>query len=269
MNVFSLGGSRNIGYLSALRMLDAGCTVTFLVRSLATLQDDEAMSKYINAGKAFLVKGDALVKSDVENGWKKAGERGPVDLLLFTVGGTPKVHLTKGFVIEPGNLVTQSLLNVMTTIPTSQPQPKMIIISSNGLTKTSHDALPCLMKPFYAHFLAIPHKDKVGVERIVHHVAGWEWNTKDDGEPEGSILPPTWKETPGLPKAASLNQIMVIRPAFLTDGACEAEKGKGYKVSEGDLGGYTISRRDVAHLVADAALNNWEKYGDKRISISY
>ncbi|KAJ8075062.1 hypothetical protein PM082_019389 [Marasmius tenuissimus] len=271
MNVFSLGGSRNIGYMAALRMLDAGCTVTFLVRSLSTLENDQMISGYINIGKAFLVKGDALVKTDVENGWKEAGKRGPVNLVLFTVGGTPKMDLMKGYILEPRNLVTQSLLNVMTTLPSNQSQPKMIIISSNGLTKTSHDALPYLLKPFYVGVLAGPHNDKVGAERIVHHVAGWEWNTKDDGEPEEAILPSSWRQITGLPQAGSLNQILVVRPALLTDGKCEAEKGKGkgYKVSEGELGGWTISRSDVAHFVADAALNNWGKYVNKRISISY
>ena len=76
-------------------LTDAGCTVTFLVRSLATLQNDEVMSKHIKAGKGFLVKGETLVKSDVENGWNKAGERGPINLLLFTVG-TSTTHVPPG-----------------------------------------------------------------------------------------------------------------------------------------------------------------------------
>ncbi|KAL0565412.1 hypothetical protein V5O48_016614 [Marasmius crinis-equi] len=270
VNVYSLGGSRNIGYFAALRLLDAGYTFTFLLRNPSVLQNDEAMKKHVAAGKVFLVKGDALVRSDVENGWKEAGKHRPVDLMLFTVGGTPTFHVTKGFVIDPPNLVTQSLINAISTIPTSQPQPKIVAISSNGLTKTSHETLPFLLQPFYAYMLAHPHKDKVGVERVIHHVAGWEWNSEADGEPEEGILPPNWTtQIPGLPKAGSLNEILVVRPALLTDGECRAEKDKkGYKVSEGDLGGWTVSRRDVAHFVADAVLNKWDQYVNKVISIS-
>ncbi|KAL0565410.1 hypothetical protein V5O48_016612 [Marasmius crinis-equi] len=271
VNVYSLGGSRNIGYLTALRLLDAGYTFTFLLRNPSVLQNDEAMRKHIAAGKVFLVKGDALVRSDVENGWKEAGKRGPVDLILFTVGGTPTFHAMKGYVIDPPNLVTQSLLNAISTIPTSQPQPKIVVISSNGLTKASNEALPILLRPFYAAMLAHPHKDKVGVERVIHHVAGWEWKSKTDGEPKESILPPDWTtQTPGLPEPGSLKKILVVRPALLTDGECQADKGgKGYKVSEEDLGGWTVSRRDVAHFVADAVLSNWDHYVNKVISISY
>ncbi|KAL0565411.1 hypothetical protein V5O48_016613 [Marasmius crinis-equi] len=272
VNVYSLGGSKHIGYFAALRLLDAGYTFTFLLRNPSALQNDQAMSKHIAARKVFLVKGDALVKSDVENGWNVAGKHGPVDLMIFSVGGRPSLHITRGFVLDPPNLVTQCLLNAITTIPKNQSQPKIVAISSNGLTKTSHETLPCLLKPYYAYLLANPHQDKVGLERVLHHVAGWKWNSEDDGEPEESILSPDWTtQTPGLPDPGSLKQTLVVRPALLTDGECQADrKGEmGYKLSEGDLGGWTVSRRDVAHFVADAVLNKWEQYVDKIISISY
>lgn len=53
---------------------------------------DEAIQKYVTAGKARLVQGDALVKEDVERAWAAAqGDDGkPVDFLVFTVG---KSHL--------------------------------------------------------------------------------------------------------------------------------------------------------------------------------
>ncbi|KAK7053461.1 hypothetical protein VNI00_004087 [Paramarasmius palmivorus] len=270
MNVFAIGASRNIGYFSSIRLLDAGCSVTFLLRNTSVFDEDQVIKKYIASGKAHLIQGDALVQSDVAKGWQEAAKHGNIDLLLFTVGGTPKYNVRQGFVITPHNLVSKSLLNTLATIPSEQ-RPKVIVISSTGLTKTSHASLPFLLKPFYAHFLAEPHKDKVGVERIVHHCAGWTWNTEDDGEPSEDILGPNWTETPGLPQAGSLKDVLVIRPAFLTDGDCKAEKeGKaGYRVSEGELGAWTISRKDVAHFIADTALNKWSQYANKRISIAY
>ncbi|RDB24528.1 hypothetical protein Hypma_008338 [Hypsizygus marmoreus] len=35
---------------------------------------------------------------------------------------------------------------------------------------------PVTLKPLYKYFLAVPHKNKVGAERIIAHCADWEWN---------------------------------------------------------------------------------------------
>ncbi|RDB18811.1 hypothetical protein Hypma_014521 [Hypsizygus marmoreus] len=283
-NILAIGGSRNIGYLSSVRFLDAGHTVTFLLRFPSVFDNDEKIQSYVKSGKAFLIKGDALVKDDVQRAWTEAATHstsGIVDLLLFTVGGTPKFRLTKGFVITPFNLVTQSLLNVLITMPHQKPAPKLITISSTGLTRTSQASLPLPLKPIYGYFLAVPHKDKVGAERVVAHCAGWDWNSKDDGEPGDDIMGGSeWKKREGLPAPGTLKRILVIRPALLTDGECVAEKEVGgkngkakgkaaYRVSEEELGGWTISRKDVAHFVVDAALNRWDDYEGKRVSIAY
>jgi NAD(P)-dependent dehydrogenase (short-subunit alcohol dehydrogenase family) len=134
--VFSIGGSRNIGYFSAIRLLEKGATVTFLLRSPSSFDADVTIQKYIKSGTARLVQGDALIKDDVKKGWVEAakgeGEE-RVDVVLFTVGGTPKFELTKGFTVSPSNLVTHSFLNVVSTLPPNH--PKIITISSTGLTK--------------------------------------------------------------------------------------------------------------------------------------
>ncbi|KAF8163703.1 hypothetical protein B0H34DRAFT_651415 [Crassisporium funariophilum] len=273
LNVLTIGGSRNIGYLSSIRLLASGATVTFLLRSPTVFDDDEVIQGYIKSGTAHVLPGDALVKEDVQRAWDEAGKTNPVDVLLFTVGGTPKFTLLHGMVINPPNLVTQSLFNALITMPQTSPQPRIIAISSTGLTRTSHAALPLPLKPLYGYLLRVPHKDKVGVERLVSHCAGWPWNSKDDGEPGEDIMGPDWTHRLGLPAAASLKRVLVIRPAFLTDGECIAETqpqgGAPYRVSEGELGGWTISRKDVAHLVADAVLNRWDEYENKCVSIAY
>jgi hypothetical protein len=135
------------------------------------------------------------------------------------------------------------------------------------------------MKLFYGTLLRVPHRDKVGAERIISHCTGWTWDTKNDGEPGDDIMGSDWTEREGLPAAGSLKRVLVIRPALLTDGECVAEsdnggttKGKSkdaYRVSEGDLRGWTVSRKDVAHFVVDAVLNRWEEFGNKRVSIAY
>jgi hypothetical protein len=66
--------------------------VTFLLRNPAVFDQDDAIQKYVAAGKARLVKGDALVRDDCQKAWEVAAQGTGdsddigVDILLFTVG---------------------------------------------------------------------------------------------------------------------------------------------------------------------------------------
>ncbi|KAJ7902172.1 hypothetical protein B0H14DRAFT_2670236 [Mycena olivaceomarginata] len=275
LNVLSFGASRNIGYFSAVRLLEKGATVTFLLRSSSAFDGDATIEKYIKSGNARLVKGDASNEADTQRAWTEAGI---VDAVIFSVGTYPTFSVTKGFVQTPANLVTQCLLNVLCTIPEypDAPQPKIIVISSTGLTPSAHDALPCLLKPLYGVVLAAPHKDKIGMERAIAHCAGWTWDPKADGEVAEDILGEGWMERKGLPAAGSLKSMLVVRPALLTDGKCVADelvtKGKAkpaYRVGEQELGGYTISRKDVAHFVVDALTTRWDELRNKHVNVAY
>ena len=37
----------------------------------------------------------------------------------------------------------------------------------------------------------------------------------------------------------------------------------------GEVDGWTVSRRDVAHFIVDAVTNRWEEYGGRQVSIAY
>ncbi|KAL1681719.1 hypothetical protein EV122DRAFT_205062 [Schizophyllum commune] len=272
-NILALGASKNIGYFTAIRLLDAGATVTFLLRNPAVFDEDEAIKKAVSSGKAFLVKGDGLNQGDVARAWAEATSHGPVDTLLFTVGGVPKgFSLTKGFIIEPHNLVTQCLLNTLCTIPKDAPQPRIVVVSSIGLTKRSHSSLPLIFKPLYAHALAMPHRDKLGVERVLAHCAGLPWDASEE-EPADDIVGAGWRERQGLPGPGELKQVLIVRPALLTDGECKADKKKEgrepYRAEEKELGGYTVSRKDVGHFIFKAVTTDWSKYGGKIINVGY
>jgi len=272
MNILVVGGSRNIGYYSALRFLEAGHIVTFLLRNASVFDKDAKIQAFVTSGKAHLVKGDALVQGDVKRAWETSisqVETGSVDLVLFTVGGEPNFNLLKGFVISPPDLSTRCLLNVITTLP--QPTPRIIAITSIGTSRSSHAALPLPLKPVYSTLLAAAHRDKIGMERLMAHCAGWEWDPKENGKVPHDILRESWKSTEGLPTQGTVKDILVIRPSVFTDGECLAEKsdGKKYRVSEAELTGYSISRKDVAHFVVDAALNRWTEFAHKRVNISY
>ena len=87
--------------------------------------------------------------------------------------------------------------------------------------------------------------------------------------------PGDWTERAGFPKKGGLKDIVVVRPALLTDGGCYAEKAlpqnkTPYRVSDGELSGaYTVSRRDVAHFIVEDLLPRWEECKGKCISIAY
>ncbi|KAG6829202.1 hypothetical protein H0H92_005331 [Tricholoma furcatifolium] len=295
MNILVIGGSRNIGYYSALRFLEAGHTVTFLLRSLTAFDSDESVQKFIKSKSAHLVQGDALVKDDVQRAWTSAAansQSGIVDLLLFSVGRSllktfpytmltsakgagpsqGKFHLTKGIIMTPPDLVTHALLNVLSTLPSTQ--TKIITISSTGITRTSKAALPIPIKLLYSYLIAAPHRDKCGAERVVSHVAGWNWDSKEYGEVGEDILDDAGKWKDGLPASGSIQDILVIRPGFLTDGESLADKkkkasGAPYRVSTDDFTAWTVSRKDVSHFVFDAASHRWDELRGKIVNIGY
>lgn len=129
-----------------------------------------------------------------------------------------------------------------------------------------------LLKPFYSNFLAVPHADKRGVEEVLAYCAGWEWEVGDS--PGEEVLGREWEAGGEVPGPGTVKNVLVIRPALLTDGACRADaQGQGkepYKVEEGDLSGrWTVSRKDVAHFVVERVIKHWDDWKWKRVSIAY
>ncbi|KAJ7647037.1 hypothetical protein FB45DRAFT_186954 [Roridomyces roridus] len=269
LNLLAFGASRNIGYFAAIRLLEQGATVTFLLRSTSIFDEDTAIQAYVKSGHVRLLKGDALNESDVRAAWQAAGT---VDAIIFTVGLYPSgFSLTKGMTINPHNAVTQCLLNVLCTMPTypSAPQPKLVVLSSTGLTPAAFSALPFALKPLYA-LLGGPHRDKIAMEYVIAHCAGWAWDPKAESTPTIDLFGEGWTERTGLPAPGTLKHALIVRAGMLTDGPCTADAGgKTYRVSEQELGGYTLSRRDAAHFVADALTRRWDEFDNKRVNVSY
>ncbi|KAG8995322.1 hypothetical protein FRB90_000209 [Tulasnella sp. 427] len=264
MKVLAIGASRNLGYFAALNILkgDESCTVGFQLRNVSAFDEDAEMQQFVKSGRAKLIKGDALVEDDVRKTWNEANADAiPVDVVLFTVGGTPKFTLTRGLVIDPPNLCTSALLNVLSTLPRTQPQPKLIAITSNGVTPSTHGGLPFLSRAFYA-LITVPHADKFGMERALYWSAGWAWK-ESDGEPEAHILPHDWQARLGG-QEGWLKDVVVVRPAILTDGV---ETGK-WKAGVELPGLWTVSRKDVAKFVSDEVLKEG-KWDGKPVSVGY
>ncbi|KAF9532813.1 hypothetical protein CPB83DRAFT_784048 [Crepidotus variabilis] len=281
LNVLAAGASRHIGYHTSVRLLEAGATVTFLLRSPEVFDGDEVIQKYVKDGKAKLFKGDALVEDDVRSVWAEASKEQPVDLLLFTVGfnGSPSFSLTKGVQIKPANLATQCLFNILCGIPKTEPNSssgsklKLITLSSIGASRSARAKLPIHYKMLYGYLIAGPLIDKLGMERVAAHVSGQEWDVQGDGEPDEDIMGPSWRERQGLPAPGTLESV-VIRAGTLNDGECRADNveagRKPYRfVIDKDQVSGSISRKDVAHFAFDLITKRWDELKNHTVNVAY
>ncbi|KAG9034150.1 hypothetical protein FRB95_013795 [Tulasnella sp. JGI-2019a] len=262
MKVFAIGASRNIGYYSALRLLQEGHHVVYLLRKTSVFDSNEEMKPFIESGLAELVQGDALSWDDGTRAWAQATLDGPVDVVLFSLGLMASISIFPlGFVLDPPNACTNALLNIFATFPntTSTTQPRFVIISAFGSTKASKASVPFLMKPLY-YMLKGPHADKTGMEEVCAYSAGWP----DEHKATKEILPAGWE---GRLKHGRgwLKHAVVIRPGIFTDGEVTGK----YRVGDDQMHGvYMISRKDIAHFIVTDLLPNWEKYGGRGISIA-
>ncbi|KAG9037697.1 hypothetical protein FRB95_004543 [Tulasnella sp. JGI-2019a] len=267
MKVLSIGASRNIGYATSLNLLRQGHRVVFILRNPSTFADNAEIKPFIESGFVQLIKGDALDVNSLRAAWIEAGSSGgPVDVAIFSVGGGAgqRSFTLKGIVLDPPNLCTTALLNTLSSYPydpSSTSQPRFVIITSNGVTKETHAALPLPVRPMYA-MLDGPHADKIGMEKIVHHSAGWTSPWVEDG-PKEEILHAGWELK--MPDKGWLKHIVIVRPAVLTNGKM---KGK-YRVGKKLCGAYTISRLDVAHFITNDVIPNWDGYDGRAISLAY
>lgn len=159
------------------------------------------------------------------------------------------------------------MLNVLETLPPSQ--PKIITISSTGVTAASRKALPLFRWALYGYLIPQPHRDKRGAEQIYAHIAGFPWDTRDNVGSE--ILEENWMAR--VPPEGQYKNLVVIRPAMLTDDPSLADKHpekQAYRVQDGDLSSaHTVSRKDVAHFLVEKVVKHWDEWAGRRVSIAY
>ena len=219
------------------------------------------MKPYIESGKATLVKGNAMSFDDVSAAWKTASSQGTVDLVLFTVGGTQgSFSITKGVVMTPHNVCTEAILATQRAIVQSgAPVPKFVVMSSTGLTRQSKAVMPLLLRPLYGWALHLAHEDKRGLEAVIHHGIGIPY---EEGETPGeAILPAGWKES--LPAAGWAKHSVIIRASLLTSGEVTGK----YRAAVGDFKSWKVTRKDVAHFIAEELLVNWDKYDGNIVTV--
>ena len=211
------------------------------------------------------------------------------------VGATPDMgsyKITKGFTINPPNITTKSILNVLCTMPESAPRPKVIAITSIGVTKDS--PIPLVYKPLYGYLLRAPHADKLGLERVLAHASGRKWNDKEPREDLTTVDGVKWQERTSLPASGSI-EVLVIRAPLLVglkqkntppsdatpaagtsqpaseENEPEVKKEEEFKYRFGgpELSGtYTIAREEIGHFIAENAMKNWDEFKGKAITVS-
>jgi hypothetical protein len=177
--------------------------------------------------------------------------------------------------MDPPDLCTRAMRNVLSTMPQrfrmAGSQPRVIVVSSTGLGKAGIAALPFLHRMTYPTLIAEPHHDKLGQELVLAHVSGrlgspgW---VKTSETVETKILPSGWEATSaGLPTKGELSEVLIVRPAWLTDGPATGV----YRVvdGQGDHQCKTISRQDVAHFIVNQAVPTWSQWSGKAVSLGY
>ncbi|CAE7106082.1 unnamed protein product [Rhizoctonia solani] len=245
MRVLLLGASRNIGYCVAQRLLAKGHTCTLILRRPDSMESEPSISEHIRNGLAKLVRGDALVREDVQKAWDVANSDGPVDLIFFGIGGDPSFSFVKGFIVNPADITTRSMSVLLSIVQSSTVRPRLVTVSSNGLDQRSHSLLPLPLKIFYGYLLRVPHEDKIGLER----------NVKQATSSEG------WLD----PKNA-----VIVRPSLLTSGECRADtKPSAYRTGDELTSAWTVSRADVGHFIVEKVLAEWDQWAGKAWVISY
>jgi hypothetical protein len=183
--------------------------------------------------------------------------------LEFSISGhpNPKFHPTKGFIIDPPDLCTVSLLNTLRCVAATNVRPKLVILTSTGVTSQSHSVLPLPMKGLYWYLLRGTLQDKRGIETLLYHGLGKEYETGQTPGPH--ILPDGWEKD--LPSPGWLKSGVVIRAALLTDGPMT----RTYRAAVGDFPCYRVSRADVGHFIAEGLLNEWGKWEGNVVCVGY
>jgi hypothetical protein len=180
--------------------------------------------------------------------------------------------IRRGVYVDPPDLCTRAMRTLLANLPAHLrapgAQPKIIALSSTGIGAAGVAALPALHRAFYPTLLAAPHHDKLGLEVVLAHVArhAGDWVSPSE-HTETGILPADWARAAGLPTAGALPEVVLIRAAWLTDGPATGK----YRVLEGqgDRKCKTISREDVAHLVAEQIMPQWDEFKGKAIAVAY
>lgn len=271
MKSIHFGASRGCGLAAVLLLLKQGNECYLLLRNEKAITDNpqvQALSTK-ERGNLHMIKGDALVTEDIKKVFDVAGPN--VDMVITSLGGKPDFSNPLKPNISPAAICSRSnavFLPVLKEYCDSNPTPRLIAVTSNGLDKATHDALPFLIKMMYNWILPVPHDDKIEMENIILTLMGRNANT--------FIAPSSEKDLKayqlGVEERAKaiaspgwLKDAIIVRPALLYDGN---SKGK-YRTGEVLPKASTISRADVGHFIVNECVPGNDKWTGKAVTVAY
>jgi hypothetical protein len=181
-------------------------------------------------------------------------------------GPTAKFKLFQGFVIDPPNVSTLSLLHVLravaqTSAESTTPVPRIVVVSAKSVTPESLALNPAPVRLIIGWVLRGPNLDKRGMEAIVFHGLGKDYEEgMTPGEP---ILPNGWRDT--LPPAGWAKRAVIVRPPELTDGPATGK----YRANVKDFLVRKISRRDLGNYIAGPLEDKWDEFAGEVVTVGY
>lgn len=217
----------------------------------AGLDADLILEKGTKSTRLTTFKGDALNRKSVNDFFNAVTAEGPLSEVVSSLGATPKELVftwykplsQPRFTAEFENICSDTMRTIVEALQTivapRQPDglaPRLIVVTSNGIGRSTHDALPLLLKPLYGHFLKYPHMDKEKMETFLHEsfaIPSADFNAK----------PKDPKPLHGL----ASDRLIIVRPSLLTDGA---RKGAVRSSSSPMPKAWTVSRADVGGFIA-------------------
>jgi hypothetical protein len=246
-----------VSLMTVIGFLERGDAVSILLRPPSVLEQDDVLKKYFESGHLHLFKGDATSKENVISAWKAAiTANGVVNVILFAVGSTAKFKLFKGMTVNSPNVSTMAYFNTLLAITSSAESrsspPKMVDLSAKAVTPGSMASLPAPVRLFAGWMFRSLNLDKRGMEALVFHGWGKEYEEGMTPTPVQGILPHDWKEQ--LPQAGWAKSTVLIRPPRLTD---DPERAK-YRADINDFLVWSISRRDLAGFIVRVVASDEE-----------
>jgi NADP-dependent 3-hydroxy acid dehydrogenase YdfG len=161
MRVVSFGATRGCGLETVLALLEQGgpqMEVHAMVRNKNAFQ---AHLKTLSIGSEKLQRlhiyiGDALRSEQVNNFIQDVAKGGHIDAVVSSLGVLPVFNIMKPLTLMPEgseNICGDSMNNILNALEKVAPSqedkkiPCLIVVSSNGMDKPSHDALPWMLRP--------------------------------------------------------------------------------------------------------------------------
>ncbi|KAI8839712.1 hypothetical protein BJ741DRAFT_647378 [Chytriomyces cf. hyalinus JEL632] len=186
-----------------------------------------------------------------------------VDVVMSGVGSTPKLQAN---VVEPVTIIdptickdaAEMIVRALEEIQRSDigqfKPPSMIAISTTGIDKNSRD-LPLALMPLYHWLLAVPHRDKIDMEKAV--VGGVERKVlAAHFTVRASLL------TDGKAKGSAAVRAGAVSSCHSTEGdAVDGSPAVGYTISRVDVGNWIFDE-----IIAGKDVARWE---NKCISVTY